>query len=157
MVEVTKMITFDAAHRLSKHRGACRNIHGHTYQLGVTLEGHAALDDKVLDFKELSNLLRDEFVDGAHAWDHALVLNPADPLLAHDGFITAMSTLGLRVVRMREPVDPTAESMVAEVLARLSSCGVPLGHMLPYGVVRVELWETQTSSARWCASAESSR
>lgn len=153
MIEVTKVIGFDAAHRLSKHRGACRNIHGHTYQLAVTLEGQATLDDKVLDFKELSNLLRDEFLDGAHAWDHALVLNPADPLLAHDGFVAAMGALGLRVVRMRAPVDPTAECMVEEVLERLAACGVPLGHKLPYGVVRVELWETPTSSARWMAEA----
>jgi 6-pyruvoyltetrahydropterin/6-carboxytetrahydropterin synthase len=149
MIEVTKVISFEAAHRLSKHRGACRNIHGHTYTLAVTLAGEATLDDKVLDFKELSSLLRDEFIDGVHAWDHALVLNPADPLLANDGFVSAISALGLRLVRMRTAVDPTAESMVAEVLDRLAGCGVPLGYRSPYGVVRVELFETPTSSARW--------
>lgn len=57
---VTKIWTFDAAHRIPNHGGKCKNLHGHTYKLEVTVEGavvndvDAPDDGMVLDFDVLS-------------------------------------------------------------------------------------------------------
>ena len=39
MLTVSKTVSFDAAHLLTGHAGQCRNLHGHTYRVTVTLRG----------------------------------------------------------------------------------------------------------------------
>lgn len=39
MFTLTKWFTFDASHQLTDHDGACSNLHGHTWRLGVVLQG----------------------------------------------------------------------------------------------------------------------
>ncbi|MDR0941133.1 MAG: 6-carboxytetrahydropterin synthase, partial [Bacteroidales bacterium] len=43
-VRITKEFTFDMAHALFEYDGLCRNIHGHTYKLQVTLKGEVNTD-----------------------------------------------------------------------------------------------------------------
>ncbi|MFZ1454476.1 MAG: 6-carboxytetrahydropterin synthase [Saprospiraceae bacterium] len=38
-IKLTKKFTFDMAHASYRHDGQCKNIHGHTYHLEVTVEG----------------------------------------------------------------------------------------------------------------------
>ena len=38
-MEVSKEFTFDCAHMLTGHDGLCKNLHGHTYKLIISLEG----------------------------------------------------------------------------------------------------------------------
>ena len=57
MVTVTKTIKFDAAHVLTNHEGLCKNLHGHTYRVDVSVaqaEGDAS--DMVIDFKDLKRI-----------------------------------------------------------------------------------------------------
>ncbi|NMB33618.1 MAG: 6-carboxytetrahydropterin synthase QueD [Clostridium sp.] len=54
-VAVSRVFTFDSAHRLIDYDGKCKDIHGHTYKLEVTLKGKPGDDGLVMDF----NLLRD--------------------------------------------------------------------------------------------------
>ena len=63
-----KEFTFDAAHRLDRYRGKCEALHGHTYRLAVTLEGHRDDDDMVFDFTELKKLVTAKVLDRL---DHA--------------------------------------------------------------------------------------
>ena len=37
MLTVTKSIKFDAAHVLTNHQGLCKNLHGHTYRVEVSV------------------------------------------------------------------------------------------------------------------------
>lgn len=37
MISITKKIEFEAAHRLSNYQGPCKEIHGHTYKLEVSV------------------------------------------------------------------------------------------------------------------------
>ena len=37
MTTVTKTVKFDAAHVLTNHCGLCRNLHGHTYRVDVSV------------------------------------------------------------------------------------------------------------------------
>ena len=62
-VRVTKKFTFDMAHALFGYDGPCKNIHGHTYHLSVTLIGapSQSLDDvklgMVVDFGDLKKVI----------------------------------------------------------------------------------------------------
>lgn len=74
-MKVTKEVTFDSAHMLSKYEGKCHNLHGHTYKLQVTLEG-AIIEDgneqcMVMDFNTLK-----QYMDTAlNSFDHAIIFS----------------------------------------------------------------------------------
>ncbi len=81
---VTCTFTFEAAHRLAWHPGKCRNLHGHSYRLDVSVEGPLDANGVVLDFDTLQDVVRSEVVD---VWDHRdlneVLDNPTAELLAH--------------------------------------------------------------------------
>ncbi len=62
-VRVTKEFTFEMAHALFNYNGACRNIHGHSYKLQVTVIGSPSTDEHnpklgmVLDFSILKGIV----------------------------------------------------------------------------------------------------
>ena len=64
---VTCSFTFEAAHRLPWHAGRCRNLHGHSYRLEVTVAGPLTENGVVVDFDELGEVVRRVVVD---RWDH---------------------------------------------------------------------------------------
>src|SRR5258708_12824700 len=76
---LTKQFHFEAAHSLPGHRGKCARLHGHSYQLEVTLRGPikqapgASDDGMVMDFDDLSSLVRQAVLDRLDHQD----LNPA--------------------------------------------------------------------------------
>ena len=73
MTIVTKRITFDAAHILTNHAGLCKNLHGHTYHVDISLADTAAdaeRSDMVMDFKEIKQLATRLITD---RFDHAFI------------------------------------------------------------------------------------
>jgi len=48
---------FDAAHSLPGYQGKCANLHGHTYQVEIVVEGDVGVDGFVMDFYLLKKLL----------------------------------------------------------------------------------------------------
>ena len=44
---------FDAAHSLPGYQGKCANLHGHTYQVEIVVEGDVGDDGFVMDFYQL--------------------------------------------------------------------------------------------------------
>jgi len=85
-LRITKEFTFDMAHALWNYDGLCRNIHGHTYKLAVTLIGSpnndAASGPKlgmVMDFTDLKEIVKKPIVE---RFDHALVIHRRHPLAA---------------------------------------------------------------------------
>lgn len=92
MITVTKIFEFEAAHHLPNYEGDCRNMHGHTYKLEVTVTGVVSMGSgMIVDFKELK-----EFVQHR-------VLGTLDHSLLND-FVG----------------NPTAERLVAFIQGRLS-------------------------------------
>ena len=104
---VTKSFSFDAAHVLPWHPGKCRNLHGHTYRLEVTVEGPIGPQGVVTDFAALDDLVRARVVDRYdHAYLNDFLDNPTAELIAADiwkvleeaGFGTeAVRLVGLRL------------------------------------------------------------
>lgn len=65
VTRITKEFRFDAAHQLPRHNGKCRNLHGHTYTIRVTVEGEPkgltgeSDEGMVIDFGELSSVWKE--------------------------------------------------------------------------------------------------
>ncbi len=60
MYELTVKDHFDAAHALTGHSGQCADLHGHTWDVGVTVEGTQLDDIGILyDFEALKADLKD--------------------------------------------------------------------------------------------------
>ncbi|MDR3046917.1 MAG: 6-carboxytetrahydropterin synthase [Bacteroidales bacterium] len=78
IVRITKQFTFEMAHALTGYDGLCRNIHGHSYHLDVTVKGTPCQDKNspkigmLIDFGDLKKIVNEEIV---LIFDHALVLN----------------------------------------------------------------------------------
>ena len=98
---VTRSFTFEAAHQLPWHPGRCRNLHGHSYRLEVTVEGGVDENGVVLDFDDLKTVVQREVVD---AYDHSflndLVENPTAELIAADAW-KRLEASGLAPARLR--------------------------------------------------------
>ncbi|MDE5694598.1 MAG: 6-carboxytetrahydropterin synthase [Alistipes sp.] len=143
-IRLTKEFSFEAAHALGGYDGPCREIHGHSYRLFVTVKGTPSEvegDPKcgmVMDFGVLKRIVNEEITERL---DHALILRK-----------TAVGP-DLRALLTREfgnvaEVDyqPTCENMLADFARRIAA-------RLPQGT---ELWslrlhETATSFAEWFA------
>src|SRR5262249_42866344 len=132
---------FDMAHALTEHEGECRNIHGHTYHLSVTVIGRPLQsprdsdDGMVMDFSELKKIVMQEII---RPLDHAIVLSETD--LRSEQL---RNETKLVITKYR----PTCENLLTDLVLRLQK------HF--YGSVKlhsVTLRETPTSYATWSAS-----
>lgn len=134
MLSITKKIEFEAAHRLSNYAGACRQIHGHTYKLEVTVAGPVDADtDMILDFKDLKKIIKSAVLED---FDHALILkdNAANRKIFehYTDKITWMDT------------EPTAERMILRMVQSLIPLLPP-----PTRLQELKLYETSGSYASW--------
>jgi 6-pyruvoyltetrahydropterin/6-carboxytetrahydropterin synthase len=120
---------FCYGHRLLRHRGKCRFLHGHNGLLEVDLEAEA-LDDMgmVVDFGDIDRVVR-QWVDD-HL-DHKLLLCSEDPL------VPVLQEAGEALYVMEG--NPTAENIAALVWSAARQAGLP--------VREVRLWETSRSRA----------
>lgn len=74
---IIKTFKFDAAHNLTKYRGKCEKLHGHTYKLVVKLEGYRDEDDMIFDFVELKRLVNDDILSKFdHSYINDFIENP---------------------------------------------------------------------------------
>lgn len=140
-IRVSKQFTFDMAHALYGYNGPCRNIHGHTYMLSVTILGEIINDQgksddgMVLDFSRLKELVRNNIVS---IYDHALVLNSKSPhkdLKLEQNFE--------KVIYL--DVQPTCENLLLTIVKKLRT-NLPDGLILKH----VCLQETPSAKAEWC-------
>lgn len=144
-IRVTKEFSFEMAHVLEGYDGPCREIHGHSYRLFVTVAGTPCDDPAnpkygmVIDFGVLKRIVGRLIVD---VYDHSLLVRRTD----ENGALTAM--LSQRFEKM-QTVDfqPTCENLVARFAALIAP-------ELPAGVdlYALRLHETATSYAEWFVS-----
>lgn len=141
MARIGKTFTFEAAHRLQHHEGKCRNLHGHSYRVDVTIEGdltaRAGAPDEgmVLDFGVLS----DWWKPLEAILDHVTILETSDPLM-----VPFVGYGGVKVTVF--PFPPTAENLAALMLEDLQMFLLkvwPEGFPTP----TVRVWETAKSWA----------
>jgi 6-pyruvoyltetrahydropterin/6-carboxytetrahydropterin synthase len=142
-IRVTKRFHFEMAHTLYEYNGLCRNIHGHSYNLEVTISGEPRKepghpkDGMVLDFTELKDIVRTHVV---HPFDHALMVSSLVP--EEQKQLLRQTTDRFIVVDFQ----PTSENMVVHI-AEILSAKLPS----TVSLFSVRLFETATSFAEWFA------
>lgn len=143
-IRITKEFSFETAHALHGYDGKCKNIHGHSYKLSVTVIGKP-IDDlthvkcgMVIDFGDLKKIVKSEVVD---VWDHAIILNKNTP---HLHLAKQLKELGNNVVLV--DYQPTSEKMIEDFAHRIST-------QLPNHIQLhcLQLRETETAYATWYA------
>ena len=98
--ELTVKGHFDAAHHLYGYPGECKNLHGHTWDVEVTVTGNE-LDEIgiVYDFKSL----KEDLAAVLGAYDHVLI-NEIEPF--NEISPTAENLARIICEKLQERVDP---------------------------------------------------
>ena len=144
-IRITKQFNFETGHALYGYDGKCRNVHGHSYKLSVTVIGQPISDNShvkygmVIDFGDLKKIVNEEIVD---IFDHATVFNKNTP---HIELAKELSDRGHHVLLV--DYQPTSEMMVIDFAAKIKN-------RLPENIKlhSIKLQETDSSFAEWFAS-----
>ncbi len=139
MLQLTKIFNFETAHAIHGYEGLCRNIHGHSYVLHVTVRAKQPVQEPLpapgflVDFKEIKRIVKKEVVE---YFDHRLFLSE-DYIRTHPG-LNNLENLEIW------PYEPSAENILYFIRLKL----IP---QMPEGIVIscMRLYETATSYAEW--------
>lgn len=144
-IRITKQFSFETGHALYGYDGKCKNVHGHSYKLSVTVIGKPIEDTNnvkygmVIDFTDLKKIVKTEIVD---VFDHATVFNKNTP---HVELAKELKDRDHNVLLV--DYQPTSEMMVVDFAAKIKK-------YLPKNIElhSLKLQETDTSFAEWYAN-----
>ena len=144
-IRITKQFSFETGHALYGYDGKCKNVHGHSYHLDVTVIGQPISDSThvkfgmVIDFSDLKKIVKEEIVT---VFDHATVFNKNTP---HVELANELASRGHDVILVG--YQPTSERMVIDFAEKIKK-------RLPETIKlhALKLQETTTSFAEWHAS-----
>lgn len=111
-IRITKQFSFETGHALYGYDGKCKNVHGHSYKLSVTVIGSPNIDTTnvkygmVIDFGDLKKIVKEEIVD---IFDHATVFNQNTP---HIDLANELKSRNHNVILV--DYMPTSENMVID-------------------------------------------
>ena len=141
VIRVTREFSFEMAHALKNYDGPCRNVHGHSYRLFVTLTGTPITDTEnpkngmVIDFSELRKIVLSNIIN---LFDHSVVVSSDYDA---DKMEMMKKTFGNAVI---VDYQPTCENLVTDFAQRIKD-------EMPEGVIlhSLKLCETAKSYAEW--------
>lgn len=141
MISITKIFRFETAHAIHEYQGSCKNIHGHSYELHVTVKAKQSTEGYVdglgiiFDFKDLKEIVQSQVVKGL---DHKLLLSKTYLVESKNEF--AKDELVIF------DVEPTAENILFFARNQIEA-------LLPEYIqlYSLKLWETRDSYAEWSA------
>ena len=144
-IRLTKEFSFEAAHSLEGYDGACREIHGHSYRLFVTIKGEPSTEEcdpkqgMVMDFGLLKRIVNEQIVS---QFDHAFVVRRTEQGAQLRDMLDGIYSNIIMV-----DYQPTCENMLSDFALRLLEA-------LPDEVelYSLRLHETASSYAEWYAS-----
>ena len=110
-----KEFTFDAAHNLVRYHGKCEALHGHTYRIAVILEGIPDEDGMIMDFTELSNIVKERVISRL---DHSYINDVIEQPTAENIANWIWGRLDVYVRR------PNCEMSSVEVWETRTSCAI---------------------------------
>ena len=143
-IRITKQFSFETGHALYGYDGKCRNVHGHSYKLSVTVIGEPITDTEnvkygmVIDFGDLKKIVKSEIVD---QFDHATVFNQNTP---HIELAKELKNRGHHVILV--DYQPTSENMGIDFAEKIKK------HLPDHIQLHsLKLQETESSFAEWYA------
>ena len=143
-IRITKQFSFETGHALYGYDGKCKNVHGHSYKLSVTVIGKPIGYNNnlkygmVIDFGDLKKIVKEEIVN---VFDHATVFNKNTP---HVELAKELEDRGHNVLLV--DYQPTSEMMVIDFSKKIKI-------RLPKHITlhSLKLQETESSFAEWFA------
>lgn len=137
-VSVTRILEFDAGHRVHGHESKCATLHGHRYKVEVEAEAPRGFDSlgRIIDFSVLKERLGG-WLD--KNWDHTCLIWIGD----HE-VINALIRLPQYKPVWEAPWNPTAENMARHLLWVVCP---ELFRDTEIRVMRVTVWETPNCRA----------
>ena len=143
-IRITKQFNFETGHALYGYDGKCKNVHGHSYKLSVTVIGRPITDTNnvkygmVIDFGDLKKIVKEQIVD---VFYHVTVFNKNTP---HIELTNELQSRGHDVILV--DYQPTSENMVIDFSNKIKN-------LLPENIElhSLKLQETETSFAEWYA------
>ncbi len=137
MIRLTKVFSFEAAHAIHGYNGDCKDIHGHSYELHVSVAAAVNSDDYLpapgiaIDFKEIKRTVTEVIIKQL---DHKLILS--------EQFIAAHPAFPLPGNLVKWKMEPTSENILIYIKKSLDN-KLPPGITLAY----LKLRETRDSYA----------
>lgn len=132
-ISCTRVLEFDAGHRVHNHESKCATLHGHRYRVEVTARADGGLDQlgRVVDFSVLKAKVGG-WLD--EKWDHTTIVFENDEVT-----VKALERLPKFKQPWIAPFNPTAENMAWYLLnvvcpEVLRDTGVKAVH--------IKVWET---------------
>ena len=143
-IRLTKKFHFEMAHALWNYDGPCKNIHGHSYKLYVTVIGQPINDvnnpkyGMLIDFSDLKQIVNSQIVE---LFDHAFVFKKNKKV---ETILKDEKIFGKKIIL---DYQPTSENLVVDFAKKIKN-------YLPENVKlhSIKLYETATSFAEWYAS-----
>lgn len=144
--EATKIIEFDAAHRVPAHKSKCRNLHGHRYRVEATVVGPiknetgSSDDGMVIDFGDIKQILKEHIHD---VYDHGSIFYFADEAMH-------------KTMLFLKDIDPTQNINIVEFVPTAENLARHFYHIVeehiqaPLVLARIRVYETPTSWADFC-------
>ncbi len=141
IIRITKEFDFEAAHALWNYKDLCKNIHGHSYKLFVTVTGIPVMDKNnpkygmLMDFSDLKAIVRKNIID---VFDHSLIIFKE----ANTEALKVTAQMFDRLILT--DYQPTCENMVNDFALKIKE-------LFPENVKlhSLKLFETATSYAEW--------
>ena len=136
MTTCTRILEFDAAHRVLRHESKCSTLHGHRYKVEITCRA-IELDEvgRVVDFGVIKALVG-TWVD--KHWDHTTLVN------VHDDALLSWCMMDAEENGKKPPYvvggEPTAEN-IARVLLGIARRLLE-NEYSSLTVLAVRVWET---------------
>jgi len=142
-IRLTKSFNFEMAHALWNYDGSCRNVHGHSYQLFVTIIGEPVgelnnpKNGMVIDFSDIKKLVKTQIIDEL---DHCF-------MVSSDADINQLKKVNQMFEKLKiVDFQPTCEMIllyVADILKAQLKENIRL--------FSLKLCETPSSYAEWFA------
>ena len=135
MTIATKTVKFDAAHVLTNHQGLCKNLHGHTYRVDVSVaQADGVGGDMVIDFKDLKRIASEVVCE---RFDHAFIYNTESQGECEIAAVVEKNGMRVAPIPFRSTAENLAKLFFGELKARIP------------GLVAVKVWETADSCAEY--------
>lgn len=115
-------------HRLPDHFGLCKNIHGHSYKMILTVEGQINQKQMVIDYYDLERIINPII----QQLDHAFMVNRNDNLVLE--FLEKLNSKKVIV-----DFDATVENICLFILDKIKNTKLPSN----IKSISVRIYETQ--------------
>lgn len=135
MLTITKSVRFDAAHVLTNHSGLCKNLHGHTYRVDVSVrQAERDQSDMVMDFKDVKRICEETVLA---RFDHAFIYDETSE--GESEIAAVVKKNGMRTAAL--PFRSTAENLARWIFGELKP--------IISGLHSVRVYETADSCAEY--------